>query len=257
MRRFWLAAYALLFALQVLAQNIPYTTTLANGVGPDSTSPPGYERRLFQMVDGLPENTVQALAQTPDHFLWIGTTGGLVRFDGASFKVFDRENTPEFHENSVFCMLTAHDGSLWIGMEGSGLVHLVNGRMRAYGVEDGLTDTFVRAIAQDQSGTIWIGTNNGLFQMRGPAAKIAPETPIIRRIDGTGAIPSIAVNAILEDTTGRLWLGGSQLIACCVKPTTAPSGSASSDAAVSLTGSTRMANLLIPRRFPPMPCLVS
>src|SRR5215469_6494831 len=73
--------------------------------------PDGYTRRVWQTQDGLPENTVQAFAQTPDHYLWIGTSGGLVRFDGASFVLYDRDNTPALHENSVFCLTVAHDGS--------------------------------------------------------------------------------------------------------------------------------------------------
>lgn len=76
------------------------------------TLPDGYTRRVWQTQDGLPESTVQAFAQTSDHYLWIGTSGGLVRFDGARFVVFDRENTPQIHENSIFCLTVSRDGSL-------------------------------------------------------------------------------------------------------------------------------------------------
>ena len=62
----------------------------------------GYTRHVWQAPDGLPEQTVQAFAQTPDGYLWIGTTGGLLRFDGVHFTVFDSQNTPLLHENSVF-----------------------------------------------------------------------------------------------------------------------------------------------------------
>ena len=84
--------------------------------------PDGYTRRVWQTQDGLPENTVQAFAQTPDNYLWIGTSGGLVRFDGAGFVLFDRENTPAIREDSVFCLTVARDGSLWAGTDGSGLL---------------------------------------------------------------------------------------------------------------------------------------
>ena len=80
--------------------------------------PDGYTRRVWQN----PESTVQAFAQTSDHYLWIGTSGGLVRFDGARFVVFDRENTPQIHENSIFCLTVSRDGSLWAGSDGGGLV---------------------------------------------------------------------------------------------------------------------------------------
>lgn len=177
---------------------------------PAQTTLPGYEKRLFQITDGLPEGTVQSFAQTPDRFLWIGTTGGLVRFDGSNFLVFDRDNTPEFRENSVFCMLTALDGSLWIGMEGSGLLHLSHGHFTTYRAEQGLTDPFVRALAQDHNGTLWIGTNNGLFRLAHPEYSAAAPSSI-QRVDGPDGLPVLAVNAIREDSSGRLWLGGSQL----------------------------------------------
>src|SRR5271156_7084976 len=79
--------------------------------------PDGYTRRVWQTQDGLPENTVQAFAQTPDHYLWIGTSGGLVRFDGARFVTFERGNTSAIRENSIFCLTVGRDGSLWAGTD--------------------------------------------------------------------------------------------------------------------------------------------
>jgi ligand-binding sensor domain-containing protein len=75
--------------------------------------PDGYTRRVWQTQDGLPENTVQAFAEDSDNYLWIGTSGGLVRFDGERFVAFDRENAPAILENSIFCLAVARDGSLW------------------------------------------------------------------------------------------------------------------------------------------------
>lgn len=166
----------------------------------------GYVRRIYGGDSGLPEQTVQAFAQTPDHYLWIGTTGGLARFDGTHFTVFNRENTSAFHENSVFCLLAARDGSLWIGTEGSGLLHYHNGVFTAYGQAEGLTDMFVRALAQDIAGNIWAGTNNGIFS-------IGPAGTRLKRLDASTHIPALAVNAICQGSRGRLWFGGSRLAA--------------------------------------------
>ena len=80
----------------------------------------GYSSRVWHTQDGLPEDTIQALAQTRDGYLWIGTSGGLVRFDGVRFTVFSRENTPAFRENSVSALLTSKSGDLWIGTQGGG-----------------------------------------------------------------------------------------------------------------------------------------
>ncbi|MGC2764774.1 MAG: two-component regulator propeller domain-containing protein [Candidatus Acidiferrum sp.] len=165
--------------------------------------PDGYTRRVWQTQDGLPENTVQSFAQTPDHYLWIGTSGGLVRFDGVRFLAFDRENTPEIHEKSIFCLTVSRDGSLWAGTDGGGLLRYKNGVFRAYSVPDGLTNGFIRAVYEDRDGTLWVGTDDGLFQFSGER---------FSRRDGNGKIPALAVHAIREDHVGRLWVGGSRLV---------------------------------------------
>jgi ligand-binding sensor domain-containing protein/signal transduction histidine kinase len=161
-----------------------------------------FSERKWQMQDGLPEQVVQAFAQTADRYLWIGTTGGLLRFDGERFLLFDRENTPAFHENNVFCLLVDGDNSLWIGMEGGGLLRYRDGTFRAFSAAEGLTNNFVRSLHQDRQGRIWVGTDDGLFVLRGDR---------MVRVDNTDALPLLAVHAIYEDRDGGLWIGGSRL----------------------------------------------
>ena len=152
--------------------------------------PEGYTRRVWQTQDGLPENTVQAFAQTPDRYLWIGTSGGLVRFDGASFVVYDRDNTPAIRDNSIFCLTASRDGSLWAGTDGAGLVRFKGGKFRSYRAAEGLSNDFVRAVFETREGVLWVGTDDGLFRLDGDR---------LVRVDGMGKIPALAVHAIRED----------------------------------------------------------
>lgn len=170
----------------------------------------GYTRHVWQASDGLPEQTVQAFAQTRDGYLWIGTSGGLVRFDGAHFTVFDRQNTPALHENSIFCLMVSRDGALWIGTEGGGLVRYAQGEFRSWTTREGLSNDFVRTIFQDALGTVWAGTDNGLMQY---------SQGRFVRVDGTAAIPELSVHAIYQDREGRLWAGGYRLT--CIEHMTA------------------------------------
>jgi ligand-binding sensor domain-containing protein/signal transduction histidine kinase len=185
-----------LIAVCLLAWLAACTCAFADGFS-------GYTERFWQAPDGLPEQTVQAFAQTGDGFLWIGTTGGLLRFDGAHFTVFDRQNTPALRENSVFCLMVAKDGTLWAGTEGGGIVSYAGGQFRSWRGVEGQTSDFVRVIKQDSDGTIWAGTDGGLLRLTGDR---------FSRIDGTATIPALAVHSIFRDSAGRLWAGGSRLI---------------------------------------------
>ena len=158
--------------------------------------------RSWQSQDGLPEETVQAFAQTADGYLWVGTSGGLLRFDGARFRLFAHENTPAFGENSVFCLLAARDGRLWIGTDGSGLIEWRDGAFHTYPAANGQTADFVRALAEDRNGLLWVATDDGLFWARNGR---------LERADKPLGLPVFNVHAVLEDRTGRIWVGGSRL----------------------------------------------
>jgi ligand-binding sensor domain-containing protein len=93
-----------------LSSCLPAEPSVHNGV------PDGFARRVWQTQDSLPENTVQSFAQTFDHYFWIGTTGGLVRFDGVHLTVFDRDNTPALRDNGIFCLTVSRDGTLWMAL---------------------------------------------------------------------------------------------------------------------------------------------
>src|SRR6185436_16431550 len=84
--------------------------------------------RIWQIEDGLPHNNVEAVAQTPDGYLWVGTTAGLARFDGARFVVYDGSNTPELEQSYIRVLRLMRDGSLWIGTAGGTLVQWHDGQ---------------------------------------------------------------------------------------------------------------------------------
>lgn len=178
-----------------------FTGAKALALDPPALS--SYVARTWQVQDGLPEQTVQAFAQTKDRYLWIGTTGGLLRFDGVRMVLYDRDNTPAFTENNVFNLSVASDGSLWIATEGGGLIRYRDGTFRSYSAKDGLVNDFVRVVYQDSKGLIWVGTDNGLFRFAGER---------IERVDNGEDIPQLAVHAIHEDNQGTLWVGGSKLL---------------------------------------------
>jgi signal transduction histidine kinase/ligand-binding sensor domain-containing protein len=155
-----------------------------------------YSRRIWRTEDGLPQNRIQAITQTSDGYLWIGTFEGLARFDGVRFVVFDRSNTPAFSDNSILSLEPGSDGSLWIGTEGGGLLHYAHGEFQVFGRKDGLTNDFVRALHLSRDGTLWAGTDRGFFRRAGNR---------FMRLDNTPEVPLASIKAIGEDASGKIW----------------------------------------------------
>src|SRR6185437_10105768 len=158
-----------------------------------------YSHRIWRAEDGLPRNRIQAIKQTPDGYLWIATSGGLARFDGVRFVVFDSSNTPALHDESILSLLPARDGSLWAGTEGGGLVHYRNGAFTSFGEAEGLTNGFVRSLAQGDDGDLWVGTDRGFFQMvNGHFVRLDHNTP---------QSPFASAVQIVTDMQQHIWVG--------------------------------------------------
>jgi ligand-binding sensor domain-containing protein/signal transduction histidine kinase len=115
--------------------------------------------RSWQVEDGLPHNSVNALLQTRDGYLWLATSDGLARFDGVRFTVFGlQQGLPSVQ---VLALLEDRNGALWIGTS-RGLSRLREGRFETWTTKEGLTGNEVTTLAEDREGAIWIGTVTGL-----------------------------------------------------------------------------------------------
>src|SRR5205085_7849569 len=118
--------------------------------------------------DGLPQNSVQAILQTSDGYLWLGTQEGLVRFNGAQFAVcnkktcFNKRACESFKSNDVRVLFEDRQRNLWIGTVGGGVMQYRDGQFRTYTTSEGLRDNTVTAILQDSRGDLWFGTRTGL-----------------------------------------------------------------------------------------------
>src|SRR5207247_9949333 len=93
-------------------------------------APNRYGHDAWLTRDGLPQEFVQAVTQTSDGYLWIGTLGGLVRFDGVRFTVFDPSNTPGLRDARILALCPGRDGALWIGTAAGGVARLEPGVIR-------------------------------------------------------------------------------------------------------------------------------
>ncbi len=74
-----------------------------------------FESTVWSIRDGLPQVTVQAVAQGPEGYMWTGTQAGLSRFDGTRFDVFDPTRHPAIPTRNIQALFLDSRGRLWIG----------------------------------------------------------------------------------------------------------------------------------------------
>lgn len=124
----------------------------------------------------MPQNTIHALVQTRDGFVWLATEDGLVRFDGIGFATYDRNSQPALPSGDIRCLLESRDGDLWIGTS-EGLVQWSQGTSKEYTAHDGLPGNGILALAQDEDGTLWVQTEQGLARRIGRGFMASPPAP--------------------------------------------------------------------------------
>lgn len=131
------------------------------GTGAAAPTLPSYYLRTWQTEDGLPENVVTAIVQTRDGYLWVGTYDGLARFDGASFTVFDNNNTPEMSSSRVISLFEDREGNLWIGHETGELTRYRDGHCYTVKFNPAWEDRKISGIGADSAGRIWVLNEEG------------------------------------------------------------------------------------------------
>ncbi|MGH9841532.1 MAG: ligand-binding sensor domain-containing protein [Blastocatellia bacterium] len=116
--------------------------------------------------NGLPQNSVDAITQTRDGYLWFTTRDGLVRYDGVRFTIFDKSNTKGMTTNRCYSLFEDAEGTLWIGTEEGGLIRYRDGAFAAFTMADGLPDDWVQQIQTDTNGNLLVTTKSGIAQWR-------------------------------------------------------------------------------------------
>jgi ligand-binding sensor domain-containing protein/signal transduction histidine kinase len=204
----------------------------------------GERVRRITTADGLADNVVLTLAESPNGALFVGTSNGFSRIRGretesfkpqdglsqsAVFALFeDREGTlwvgtghglNQFLDGRATPYTTSeglpsndtgpvlHDrtGATWIGTLGAGLARFDGHHFRSLTVRDGLVSNTVLALAQDRSGDLWVGTDRGLNRIHAGIVETA-----LTAADG---LPASQVHALSMDSSGALWIGTTRGVA--------------------------------------------
>lgn len=199
-----------------------------------------YPQKFFTVDDGLSQSIVNVLFKDSYGFLWLGTTEGVSRFDGKSFKNYNQETGYSLH--LVSGIIEKEPGTLWIADYGFGLFEFKNDKIQKIVFDSTLTNYIISFMYRAPNGEILLGTSpGGLYRFVGNSIKRSPlnfstffEKVISAAMDNTGNIwvgtfdlgagfmvddrivktlttndglPSNEIRAILPQKDGKVWFG--------------------------------------------------
>ena len=196
-----------------------------------------YQIKSWTTDEGLPQNTVRAILQTADGYLWMTTLDGLARFDGVRFTIFNKQNSPGLATNRLNLIVQTPDGDLWIGAETQFVIRYHKGEFTSFDLGGNRTNNLMRRLMIDDRGAPLIFSNAGMFRWTGtnfaPAEAVAGENNrstvlwsragdfwyandnLLHRLQN-GKISDfrlsnsnlpIQIVALFEDSRGRIWIG--------------------------------------------------
>ena len=182
-------------------------TLHASQVGMRSTRPPlltQYAHSAWKPQDQGFAGTPLSIAQTNDGYIWIGTTAGLVRFDGVRFVTWSAPVGQSLSSPYVVSLLAARDGSLWIGTL-SGLDRWNQGQLYHYAAESGS----INFIYEGLNGSVWIG-RGGLVSPDNRVCRVEDtHLRCFTSADGLQIPKSVCcVFSLLRDRKGSAWIAG-------------------------------------------------
>jgi signal transduction histidine kinase/ligand-binding sensor domain-containing protein len=179
-----------------------FLSTSSWGVDP-ATRISQYRHTAWRIKDGLLRGQPNVITQTKDGYIWIGTTAGLVRFDGVRLIPWEPPAGSQLPSPNVRALLAARDGSLWIGTE-AGLSHWTHQNLVTYLKEPGI----VSSILEDRLGTIWVTRIRVSKTVEGALCQVSGSKPQCYRVPDESSIGGCC-EALVEDPSGDLWMGSS------------------------------------------------
>jgi ligand-binding sensor domain-containing protein len=155
----------------------------------------------WRQAEGLPQESIFTLIQSGDGYIWMGTKGGLTRFDGVRFTTFDDRDPRQLRDNEVWSIAEAKDGGIWAATYGGGVSRYRNGEFTVYTAEQGLVSDYAAVVCADAQSGVWVGTDRGLTLIKdGRFTSFSTKE----------GLPGNVVRGLFTDKDGSVWIGTSK-----------------------------------------------
>ncbi|MFN0110124.1 MAG: two-component regulator propeller domain-containing protein [Blastocatellia bacterium] len=155
---------------------------------------------------GLPQNSVLAITQTRDGYLWLATNDGLARFDGVHFTVFNAANTSGLESNRLTTLYEDHNGTLWIGTEDGAVIQCRNSRFTPYSTRHGLPSSPIVGITEDSEWGLLVLTIETLLRWQDDQfvrVQIDAGKSLMSCLDQNGGLWSVSASGIHRFKSGK------------------------------------------------------
>jgi len=174
--------------------------TLVGADDGHSTLLNGYTMTSWTLADGIPIGPVSAMVQDTEGYLWLGTTNGVVRFDGARFTPWEAIYPTRLPHRGVFALALSRDGSFWIGFDriaGGVSVGVWRNGVLTFPASGLAPLGATTSILEDRNGSVWAVSAGALHRLR------HGQWDVVR----TGALGRATVVSVREDAAGAIWIG--------------------------------------------------
>ncbi len=148
----------------------------------------------------LPDDSVLALTQTHDGYLWLGTLDGMVRFDGVRCTVFDESNTPRLPSSKIVRLFEDSRGNLWVGTHTAGAALISQGHVEPLKIGRGRRTGHLISICEDCTGAVWLLTEDGQLDRYANG-----QIDVWNMSDSAG-------QSVIADKAGKVWIGAGRQI---------------------------------------------
>lgn len=160
-----------------------------------------YRLDTWTTDNGLPQNSVTGLTQTPDDYVWLTTNDGLVRFDGYRFKIFNKGNTPQITTNRLSAAFADASGRMWFQAEDGGILYYERGAFTVAARPDEIPPGPRSQFFDDPSGGVILNINHRPYRYQ--TGRFVPFDHVGLQAGG---------RIILTDHQGGLWFSGNDEI---------------------------------------------
>lgn len=155
-----------------------------------------YNFRIYTAEEGLAQSTVNAILQDSKGFIWVGTNGGLCRFDGRKFICYN--SIDGLPGNKITAIKEDSYGNLWLACEGKGVARFDGKSFQVFTESEGLISNDVKDISIDLSDEVYVATFSGLSIWNGHS---------FYHLTDTNGLSNNYAQAVLCDSKGSIWIG--------------------------------------------------